>query len=151
MWRKTRKKFVSVILTSLLASGMAIVALAQTNALPIGPDEIEVQVRQQWKDSETTCEISNQAKIDHVDIINSYEFKNWLLNRHSIYGNSLELFPRGNYIRVASSAENIGDGITVFGPVYTGLKIADFSRIVGLPICNYNVKKPAATQLKVDE
>lgn len=144
MWRKTGQEFVCPILTTVLALGVTTVALAQINVLPIGPDEIETQVRQQWKDSEATCGKSNTAKINRVDIINSGEFKKWLMTRHSIYGDGIELFPEGNYARVASSEENIGDGITVFGPVYATLKTADFRSIVELPICNYKAQRSTA-------
>jgi hypothetical protein len=136
MCRETREGFVCGILTAVLASGVTTATLAQTNVLPIGSDEIEVQVKQQWKDSEARCEKYNQAKIDRVDIISNHEFKNWLMKRHSIYGDRIELLPKGNYVRVASSMENIGDGITVFGPVYTTLRTTDFRAIIGLQICN---------------
>jgi hypothetical protein len=135
----------------LLASGVTGAALAQINVVPISPEEIEVQVRQAWRDGEATCEKFNQTKIERVDILSSDEFKSWLMTRHSLYGDGIELFPRGNYVRVASSAENIGDGITVFGPVYATLKGTDFHSIVGLPICNYRAQKPTATRLKEGE
>ncbi|MFL6718996.1 MAG: hypothetical protein ACJ8G3_21820 [Burkholderiaceae bacterium] len=142
MWRGTQEEFVCAILTTVLASGITTVALAQTNVVPIGPEEIEIQVRQRWKDNEATCAKFNQAKIDRVDIINSNEFKNWLTTRHSIYRDGIDLYPKGSYARVASSEEDTGDGITVFGPVYATLKATDLRSIVGLPICNYKAQGP---------
>lgn len=141
MRNKTLKEIISAILAIPVAVGVLTAALAQTNVLPIGPEEIEVQVRQHWKDSEATCENSNQSKIDRIDILNNYEFKNWLLTRHSIYGYTAKVFPEGNYVRVASSMERIGDGIAVFGPVYNAVKSADFHNLIGLPICNYRLVK----------
>jgi hypothetical protein len=149
MCLKIIKQFVFGIFTTFVGFIVSTAAMAQTNVLPIGPEEVEVQVRQQWKDSEANCENSSQAKIHHVDIINSYEFKDWLMTRHSIYGSSVELFPKGSYVRVASYAESTGDGITTFGPVYNTIKPTDFRNIVGLPICNFNVKKHNSTQLKL--
>jgi hypothetical protein len=149
MCQKILKQFVFWIFTIFVASIVSTAAMAQTNVLPIGPEAVEVQVRQQWKDSEANCENSSQAKIDHVDIISGYEFKNWLMTRHSIYGDRVELFPKGSYVRVASHGEPIGDGIAAFGPVYNTAKPTNFRNIVGLPICNFNAQKPNSTQLKV--
>ena len=140
MWRDTRENVVCASLAAALASGLTTVALGQGNVLPIGAEEVEVQMRQEWKDSETTCVNPNRSRIDHVDIINSDELRKWLITRHSIYGDSVGLLPKGNYVRVASSIEKTGDGITVFGPVYTTLKTTDFRNLVGLPICNYREK-----------
>lgn len=139
MCYKTLKQFAFWILTTLVTTGASTAAMAQTNILPIGPQEVEVQVRQQWKDGERTCEKSNQTKIDRVDIITSFEFRNWLLARHPVYGDSVELFPKGNYVRVASSGEHVDDGITVFGPVFNSVKSADFRNIIGMPTCNFKV------------
>jgi hypothetical protein len=151
MWRETREKFVSAGLAAVLASGLITVASGQGSVLPISPEEVEVQVRQEWKDRKATCETENQSRIDRVDILNSYEFKKWLMTLHSIYGDSTELLPNGNYVRLASSMEEFGNGITVFGPVYTTLKTTDFHSLVGLPVCNYKVRKPTATQLKLGD
>ena len=137
MYREIRTRLVYRILTMLAAFGVSTAAVTQTAVLPIRPGEVEAQIREQWKDAESTCKDSNRAKIDHVDIINSYEFKNWLRTRHSLYGDSTGLYPIGNYVRVASAAESVGDGITVYGPVFNEAKPADFRNIVGLPICSY--------------
>jgi hypothetical protein len=142
MRRETREKFVSASLAAVLASGVPTVALAQGSVLPISAEEVEVQVRQEWNDSKTTCKNADQRRIERVDIISSDEFKKWLMTLHAIYGDSIELLPKGNYVRVASSVENTGDGITVFGPVYITLKTTDFRGLVGLPICNNKVQKP---------
>jgi hypothetical protein len=151
MWRETREKFIPAGLAAVLATGLITVASGQGRVLPISPEEVEVQVRQEWKAGKPTCEAKNQSRIDRVDILNSDEFKKWLVTLHALYGDSTELLPKGNYVRVASSAEDNGDGITVFGPVYTTLKTTDFHSLVGLPICNYKGRKSTATQLKVDD
>ena len=137
MHREILKRFVVKIFTTPAAFGVLTVAMAQTAVLPIGPREVEAQMKQQWKDTESTCNDFNRAKIDHVDIINNYEFRNWLSARHPIYADSTKLFPIGNYVRVASVAERVGDGIAVYGPVSNEAKPADFRNIVGLSICSY--------------
>jgi hypothetical protein len=70
MWRETREKFVSAVLAAVLASGLTTVASGQGSVLPISPEEVEVQVRQEWKDRKATCETENQSRIDRVDILN---------------------------------------------------------------------------------
>jgi hypothetical protein len=142
MYRKPRTKPGSIMLMMLVAADVTASDAAQMQVLAVGPVEVEVQVRQQWRESEATCETSNQTRIDHVDMIDSDEFKKWLLNRHAIYGKDTVIFPKGNYVRVASPSQSPGDGVTVYGPVHHTLKKADFQHLVGLPICNYRMQTP---------
>lgn len=128
-----------MLLANLVAAGVSAIALAQTNVLPIGPKEIEVQVRQQWEDSKATCERPAQTKIDHVDIITSNEFKRWLVMQHVVTDDGIKVMPEGNYIRVATSAEGLRDGISAYGPIHNALQSADFGNIIGLTICNYRL------------
>lgn len=145
MRSRTLKKIVSAILAIVVAAAESTAVLAQTNVVPIGLEEIEIQVRQQWKDSQATCEKLAQTKIDHVDIIDSNEFKSWLVIQHVVPDDGTKVLPEGNYVRVASSAERLGDGITAYGPVNSALQSTDFGNIVGLEICNYKLLRKYGT------
>jgi hypothetical protein len=134
--------------TSLAAALLAGLTLASSAGLAQGgkqymtPEDVENQLKSQWKDDADHCDKAQRTQIAGADIIGADQYRKWLEARKAgkdARGSSGNVVPNARYVQVTSLADK--KPIAVYGPVASTAIANEFRNLVGMHFCDHSPGK----------
>jgi hypothetical protein len=129
-------------MAALAAAGLAFSAItvsaatAPGNTKPLTPDEVEKQVKAQWKEDADHCGNEHQTQIAKVDLISAQQYKSWLAKQKGDVSALPKVVPDTQYVIVSSLSKGARHEITAYGPVSADKGATDFRNLVGMHMCD---------------
>jgi hypothetical protein len=133
-----KKSLTAVFFAALAFTATA--ALAQSNEKPLSAEEIENKVKQQWKNDAKDCDKAGKTQIARVEIISSEQYKTLMSKHQTANGNVANVVPNAKYVKVAPLSQRSDEGVFAYGPVDPAAQSLDFKNLVGMQICNHNLR-----------
>jgi hypothetical protein len=123
---------------SIFSALPAVAATAPGNTKPLSPDEVEKQVKAQYKEDSDHCGTAHLTQIAKVDLIDTQRYRTWLAKQHGDVSALPKPVPDAQYVIVSSLSKGERKEITAYGPVSAKAAPTDFRNLVGMHMCDHS-------------
>jgi hypothetical protein len=137
MHSRINKQFMAALTAATLAFS-AFAATAPGNTKQLTPDEVEKQVKAQWKEDASHCGNEHQTQIAKVDLVSAQQYKSWLAKQKGDVSALPKVVPDTQYVIVSSLSKGARHEITAYGPVSADKGPTDFRNLVGMHMCDHS-------------